>query len=190
MKHFIRILAAILAITFAIPQAAIAASSNITHVSPYTLLKRFTRSSKKRRATKRKSRRVSKSRSRKLSKSRRNARARARTARARAKARRIARAKSKRAKALRVAAAKRAALYSRKVVRYRSREKPGTIIIETRTRHLYHIFGQWQGHPIWGCSRQTRLFMERNFAHSPQGEMANLDSAQGNDQTQTVSSQI
>lgn len=136
MRSFIRALAIVLAFVFTAPQtAAYAASSGATTVFPFTLFKRDVRKKKKVRKRTRRARKSRVRRSTKASraKQRRITRAKAR----RAKARRIARAK--RAKARRIAAAKRAKRFARTSVRYRTREKPGTIIIDTRTRHLYHV---------------------------------------------------
>ena len=140
MKYFARALALLLALTFILPNSAIAASSKKNGAFKTTLYKIFGSKKKKKKVLKSKRRRATKYSKR--SKSRRRVKI------SKAKARRIAKARARRAKAnsrkaraRRVAAAKRKALYSRKTVSYRTREKRGTIIIETRTRHLYHILG-------------------------------------------------
>ncbi|MEE9375694.1 MAG: L,D-transpeptidase [Rhizobiaceae bacterium] len=145
MKHLSRVLAFIIAFTFTLsgavtPQAASAAQ--VSESFHFTLFKRIKRSVKKkktRRVVKRKRRRLSKKQRRALA--RKKARNRTKSRAAKARSRRIARAKAKASKARRISAAKRAALYARTTVRYRTREKPGTIIIETKTRHLYHVLG-------------------------------------------------
>lgn len=75
-------------------------------------------------------------RAKKRAKQRERARSRARTRRA--KSRRIKQAKQRTAKAQKRRAA-RAKLFQRTTVRYRTREKPGTIIVDTASKHLYHV---------------------------------------------------
>ena len=131
MKFFVQLLALIIAVTYAAPQTVYAASSTPSFTSGFTVVKR--RASVKRKKVRRK--RLTK-RQRAWAKSRRKARLAASKRRARL-------ARAKRAKAKRAAAAKRAALYARTPnTRYRTREKRGTIIIETKTRHLYYVTGR------------------------------------------------
>lgn len=69
------------------------------------------------------------------------ARARARDRARRAKARKV-KAARKRNRAAEKRRAARAKLFARQEVRYRTREKPGTIIVDTKTKHLYHVHGK------------------------------------------------
>ncbi|NKB54093.1 MAG: L,D-transpeptidase family protein [Rhizobiaceae bacterium] len=59
----------------------------------------------------------------------------AKTTKRRQSRRRLARAKTNRQTAVK----KRTGLYNRQEVSYRSGEKPGTVIVETSTRHLYYV---------------------------------------------------
>ncbi|WP_247869230.1 L,D-transpeptidase [Ahrensia sp. R2A130] len=79
-----------------------------------------------------------KARAKKRAKQRERARSRDRARRA--KARRIKQSRQRTAKAQKRRAA-RAKLYQRTAVRYRTREKAGTIIVDTGSKHLYHVLG-------------------------------------------------
>ena len=68
------------------------------------------------------------------------ARARARDRARRAKARKVRKSRQRNRAAEKRRAA-RAKLYARTTVRYRTSEKPGTIIVDTKTKHLYHLQG-------------------------------------------------
>ncbi len=149
MRSFIKALAITLAFIFSLPTTTYAASRDGSSFFSFSLFKRDGRTVRKKETIKtrryalaKSKRKLRKSRKRRAVSKRSRARSRAATRRAnarRAKARRIA--KARRAKAKRARAAKRAKLYARTSVRYRTREKRGTIIIDTRTRHLYHVQG-------------------------------------------------
>jgi len=123
------LLSLLISATIAMPTAVVAQSASPHYSYQLAALKKKSR----------KSRRYTKARRHKRSRKHRRS-----TKLKRAKARRAAirRAKARRLKRRRAAAAaKRARLYARQVVRYRTSQKRGTIVIDTRTRHLYHVLG-------------------------------------------------
>ena len=64
--------------------------------------------------------------------------------------------------------------YHKQVVNYEGREKPGTIIIDTPSRHLYLGAGRRQGAPLRHRRRSPRLHLGRREVGFAEARMAGL----------------
>ena len=74
--------------------------------------------------------------------------------------------------------------FRKQVVYYRSSEAPGTIVVVTAERHLVPGAGQRPRHPLRHRCRPRRLYVAGPGEHHPQGGVAGLDAAAGNDPRQ------
>ncbi len=70
--------------------------------------------------------------------------------------------------------------FRRQIVSYQSDERPGTIIVNTRERHLYYILPNGEGRPLRHRRRQAGLRMVRHGLCRLEAGMAKLAPAEGN----------
>ncbi len=77
--------------------------------------------------------------------------------------------------------------FRRQTVGFRTKEKAGTVIIDTRSKFLFYVLGDGQAIRYGVGVGRDRLRLARHGPCRPQGRMAGLDSAEGDDRARSAS---